>query len=119
MTAIAFTPELKQAVKGSSYACLCQHLKTDLPANVAAILAWRFRMSCAIRSSMEMTLREVNARITAHINRLACAGAITIMITIFNLFFICRHVIIIRHRLPCIGMPQVGNSQLPYERIQL
>ncbi len=35
---------------------------------------------------------------------------ITIMMTIFNLFFICKHVIIIRPRLPCIGMPQVVNS---------
>ncbi len=75
MTVIAFTTELMQAVKGSSYAGLCQHLKTDLPANVAVIFVWRFRMACGIRSSMEMPQREVNARITAPFNRLACAGA--------------------------------------------
>ncbi len=73
MTAIAFTPELKQAVKGLSYAGLCQHLKTDLPANAAAILAWRFRVACEIRSSMDMLQRKVNARITAPMSRLACA----------------------------------------------
>ncbi len=52
---------------------LCMSLPAPGPANAAAILAWRFRVACKIRSSMDMPQRKVNARITAPMNKLACA----------------------------------------------